>query len=216
MRKTPVTSCAHLRRFPQSDLTSATSLEVSPSAILAVMPAFDPNSYGPVFSPLLDIDRRRPLGTGEPDSDVRPALKKLSVDSAFAHAKVVDNDMAACCISGVWLLHDFLDESHSISQDIDTTSGSFWHAIMHRREGDFWNSKYWFRRVGQHPAFERIMNQAKQAADAPPRAWDPFGFVDGCEAALSKNQSDRDTCVDLQQIEWESLFDYCYHAAVRK
>ena len=53
--------------------------------------------------------------------------------------------MAACCLAGVWLLHDYLDESHTISQRIDTPSGSFWHGIMHRREGDFSNAKYWFR-----------------------------------------------------------------------
>ena len=72
--------------------------------------------------------------------------------------------MAACCIAGVWLLHDFLDESHTISQGIDTPSGSFWHAIMHRREGDFSNAKYWFRRVGQHPVFDALGQRAAELA----------------------------------------------------
>jgi hypothetical protein len=162
---------------------------------------FEPQTYGPAFAPLLNADRRRPLDAGRPDSAARASLKKLAVESAFAHAQVADHDMAACCISGVWLLYDFLDDSHKISQDIETTSGSFWHGIMHRREGDFWNSKYWFRRVGDHPAFESIAERAKQE-------WDPFAFVDRCEAALSKNVNDRDACLDLQQIEWESLFDY--------
>ncbi len=178
------------------------------------MSTFHSSSYGPVLGPLLEVDRRRTLNAGWTDSDARSALKKLSVESAFAHTHVVDHDMAACCISGIWLLHDYLDESHTISQGIDTTSGSFWHAIMHRREGDFWNSKYWFRRVGEHPAFAMIMSRAKQAADFPPRAWDPFAFVDRCKAALAGKPSDRDACLELQQIEWESLFDYCYYAAI--
>ena len=104
------------------------------------MSVFNPDDFGPVFALLLNTNRRRPLDAGRQDSDARSALKQLSVESAFAHARVDDDDMAACCISGVWLLHDYLDESHKISQDIDTTSGSFWHGIMHRREGDFWNS----------------------------------------------------------------------------
>ena len=178
------------------------------------MSTFNPHSYGPAFASLLATDRRRPLDVGRPDSDVRSALKKLSIESAFAHARVADDQMAACCISGVWLVHDYLDESHKISQNIDTTSGSFWHGIMHRREGDFWNSKYWFRRVGEHPAFETVVSRVKQAADTPPRAWDPFAFVDRCEAALSNKSTDLDACLELQQIEWESLFDYCHRAAI--
>src|SRR5262249_24689657 len=112
--------------------------------------------YGSAFVPLLAIDRRRPLNPGTPDYPAREALEALSVKSAFPHATVVDRDMAKCCLAGVWLLHDYLDESHTISQGVETTSGSFWHAIMHRREGDFSNAKYWFRHVGNHPVFAEL------------------------------------------------------------
>ena len=132
--------------------------------------------------------------------------------------------MAACCVSGVWLLYDCLDESHRISQDIETASGSFWHAIMHRREGDFWNAKYWFRRVGRHPVFEAIGRRvAELAAERGQEqiakkliasgAWDPFGFVDLCEAAVSGQSEAAELCLDIQQAEWEALFDHCYRAA---
>src|SRR2546430_6689730 len=36
--------------------------------------------------------------------------------------------------SAALLWHDYLDESHSISQSIETAEGSFLHGIMHRRE----------------------------------------------------------------------------------
>src|SRR6185295_8112209 len=103
------------------------------------------------------------LEAGRVDASATAALKKLTAETAFAHAQsefgkaqLADSDMAACSIAGVWLLHDCLDESHAISQGIDTTSSSFWHAIMHRREGDFSNAKYWFRHAGQHPAFDPL------------------------------------------------------------
>ncbi|SVE48716.1 uncharacterized protein METZ01_LOCUS501570, partial [marine metagenome] len=54
--------------------------------------------------------------------------------------------------SALWLYVDDLDRSHTCSQSIDDTTGSYWHGIMHRREGDFSNSHYWFRKVGNHPA----------------------------------------------------------------
>jgi hypothetical protein len=165
---------------------------------------FEPKIYGPVFELLLAIDRRRALDAGRPDSATLPNLKSLSVDAAFKHAKVVERDMAQCCLAGVWLLHDFLDESHTISQGIDTAEGSYWHGIMHRREGDFGNAKYWFRHVGDHPVFRAIAG------------YDPFDFVDRCQAVARGKSGARDECLDMQQAEWEALFDYCYRAAVSK
>src|SRR4051812_42030173 len=88
---------------------------------LKTMATFYPLAFGPIFAAHLQTDRRRPLDAGRSDSESRSALKKLSIESAFEQARVADRDMAACCISGVWLLHDYLNESHKISQDIDNT-----------------------------------------------------------------------------------------------
>jgi len=193
------------------------------------MDEFDPHVYGPVFAPLLNVERRRALGAGAPNNAAWSALEQLEIKPAFAHAtrSVADRDMAACCLSGVWLLHDYLDESHTISQGIKTSSGSFWHAIMHRREGDFSNAKYWFRHVGRHPVFAPLAERAAELAAARGNAaavqslssageWDPFAFVDLCQAARRGGGDAmlRDLCLDVQQAEWELLFDHCYRAAI--
>jgi hypothetical protein len=171
------------------------------------MKPFNPEDYGPAIAALVNVDRRRSLDAGQPDKGARAALEALTIDGAFGHAVVADSEMASCGIAGVWLLHDFLDESHTISQGIETPSGSYWHAIMHRREGDYWNSKYWLRRVDRHAVFERVSERIGER-------FDPVAFVDRCEAAVGGAEKQHNWCLDVQQAEWESLFDHCYRAAV--
>lgn len=165
--------------------------------------SFDPAEYGPALTPLLAIDRRCSLDEGRPNVDALPRLEKLTPEGVFGPG-AYDRPMAACCLSAVWLLHNFLDQSHTFSQSIPTSEGSFWHGVMHRREGDFSNAKYWFRRVGDHPVYEEL---AARFGD-----WDPFDFVDRCQSALRTGR-ELDECLEAQQAEWEALFDWCWQGA---
>jgi len=83
------------------------------------------------------------------------AALNARLDSLFRETKLSPKQQEL--IRSLLLLwHDHLDASHDISQGIENTDGSFVHAIMHRREPDYWNAKYWWRRVGAHPAFPEI------------------------------------------------------------
>ncbi|OYP36844.1 hypothetical protein [Rhodopirellula sp. MGV] len=105
------------------------------------------------------------------------------------------------CLSGLWLVAGDIHRSHSISQDLPSREGSFWHGIMHRREGDFGNSKYWFRKVGQHPVLEQIAHQSDGVYT------DPYDFVDRCEDAVSGagDPAEVKACELGQWIEWQAL-----------
>jgi len=188
---------------------------------MKMMTAFDSSKYGPVFASLLSQRRLMPLGPGSPNSEVQAQLKELEIENVFAAKKIIDEDMARCCLAGIWLFHDYLDESHTLSQEIETPTGSYWHGFMHRREPDYGNAKYWFRRVGAHPIYANLAVAAKEIAISDPpspatflvrqTAWDPFAFVDLCQTAIGGQEEM--LCRQIQQREWELLFDFCYGKA---
>ncbi len=151
--------------------------------------------------------------TGEPNLAVRPQLEGLTMPGAFASRKLTNADAAQCCLAGLWLYHDFLDESHHISQDVDSTEGSFWHAIMHRREPDAANSKYWWRRVGNHPVLDRLRAESLGIGYA---FTDPFAFVDYCERLRDSGTPEEESAKKVQLLEWRLLFDYCFDLATAK
>lgn len=102
--------------------------------------------------------------------------------------------------AGLWLYVDELDRSHAISQGMHDATGSYWHGIMHRREGDFGNSHYWFHRAGRHPALASIPDH------------DPHAFVD----AVAEARGRADTSgAERQRREWAAMFEWCARQPVR-
>ncbi len=170
--------------------------------------ALDPAAYPPAVSDLLRRMPLAPLGPGGPDGESKRLLSELDA-SAFG-VRILDQNMLAACRAGLWLAFNFLDESHTISQGVETPEGSFWHAILHRREPDPSNSKYWFRRVGDHPVIPRVRAEA-QALGCPYSG--PFDFVDLVERVRGTGTADEDLARRVQRAEWELLFDHCYRRA---
>ncbi len=171
----------------------------------------DPAEFPTPIRDLLARGRSGPrimpvVPSGPADGAQLSRLRRLSTDDLFPKATVRDRNFARCVRAGLFLYFSALDESHTISQSIGTASGSYWHGIMHRQEGDWGNAKYWFRRVGTHPVLRELDEEAASG-------WDPFEFVDRCARAARSGAASREV-QDGQMREWLLLMRHCHHGAL--
>ena len=124
-----------------------------------------------------------------------PTLKGVSphdaelVESVLAQPAMQNRPSLAI---GLWLYVDNLYRAHDLCQDIHTLDVSYWHAIMHRREGDYPNSRYWHAKATGHALLAKS----------------PNGLVPEVEAV---NAVVSDELLAKQQAEWSDLFCYCAH-----
>jgi hypothetical protein len=117
--------------------------------------------------------------------------------SAALPGETASRTRAAVRQAGILIWHDYLDEGHTFAQTVEGHSpGDYWHAIMHRREPDYGNARYWFRRIDHFDfqprlaaAARRILGDSPDPACAPwmtrlmkEGAWSSLAFVDLCEA----------------------------------
>jgi len=161
--------------------------------------------------------------TGGGNAELLPRLKAVDPQELLTK-NITSQADADAMLAGLWLWHDWLDPSHVISQDLKGETGSFWHAIMHRREGDFSNAKYWYARCRNHPVLQSMAPFANDVIHQQPadkmflrlvaRGWDPDVFVDLAEQLHDKPADPRyPAAVALQRIEWRLLFDHCTRSA---
>ncbi len=120
--------------------------------------------------------------------------------------------------AGLLCLHDYLHESHQLSQSVQNQglyqAGDYWHHIMHRREPDYSNAKYWSRVVGYHPLHDLLPEQVRPifhlfesqtVANWKDRVllnnrWSLNTFVDCCSECESSQ--DRELCQFAQRVQW--------------
>jgi hypothetical protein len=133
-------------------------------------------------------------------------------------------DSRYCALSrgAILIWHDHFEAAHELAQEEENADGSLLHAIIHRREPDLSNARYWFRRVGNtHPSFgcitEKVkitlmgMGQDLLAKQLMPKdQWSAMAFVDLVEDALRRDDAAYDHL--LRQIQAAEF--YCFLATL--
>lgn len=171
---------------------------------------FRASRYSGDVSRILALDgsglRPMPLAPAGCASDrARTELKQAKAADLFPGAFSPEGALA-----GLYLYFSCLVEAHAIAQNLDTPEGSFWHGIMHRQEPDPGNADYWFRRVGRHPIFPDLRDDAHRIRFDTGKEWDPFEFIEFCEASRVRPGSwEEQIAMQVQLFEWQWLFDFC-------
>jgi hypothetical protein len=169
------------------------------------------------LQPLLATPEPPELGPG-PRRGVKPERGLSGELNELFHRFPLPQTSQQLIRALVLLWHDHLDASHTISQGIETPDGAFAHGIMHRREPDYANAKYWFRRVGAHPCFPEIATRATALLRSEPALlnalikdgeWDAFAFVDACERAARHPGARERALREVQRIETAVLLEHC-------
>ncbi|WP_298868895.1 hypothetical protein [uncultured Gimesia sp.] len=176
---------------------SSTEFPLS-STLQPPLPDLAPNPPGPARDWLLHILRA-----------YQPAQDLPSISSPAD---------AAAMQSGLLCLHDYLDESHQFSQSVQNQglhqAGDYWHHIMHRREPDYSNAKYWSRVVGYHPIHDLLPERVRPLIDLFEtqtvanwknrlllnNRWSLNTFVDCCSECESSQ--DRELIQFARRVQW--------------
>jgi hypothetical protein len=119
---------------------------------------------------------------------------------------------------GLYYAVDAIHEAHVVFQEASGDLGAYWHGMVHRREGDFENARYWFRRAGKLPFFDSLHHAACEhsAVMARQANWDPYLFTGECEQARFGAEEGIKQLAALQLIEFEGVFDYCWRKSALK
>lgn len=104
-------------------------------------------------------------------------------------------------LAALHLMNDDLESAHVLVQDGANATACYLHMIVHRREGDWGNAKYWVGRTGEHPFYQEAARLAGTST------WDARAMVDRCQRGSKGGGSspDAEAAARLAALETEEL-----------
>jgi hypothetical protein len=148
------------------------------------------------------------------DHEVWRRLKEAD-DPGVAGGSIGVPQSFAVIRGGLLYALDDLAGCHEFFQDTASDLVGYWHGMMHRREADFDNARYWFRRAGALPFFDTLHSRAAEVSTdmAKQTSWDPYLFTSECEQHRFGSDSEEDSLARLQRAEFDVVFDYSWRQA---
>jgi hypothetical protein len=176
------------------------------------------SGYSPFIDGILSntslLKKLRPSELADPFTTIRV---RESSDSQLADGRAITNEKLFPLVRGALLYAtDAIDESYRIASQITDDTAVYLCGMNHRREGDFFNARSCFRRVGTHPVFELLQSRASEVSAnvAKQWAWDPYLFVGMCEQEKFGDNKHSTELIKLQRIEFETMFDYVWRKSL--
>ena len=174
--------------------------------------------YSSIIDPLLaQDDLLDKLVAPDPFLPNRDRVRGSDDAALAAPHRISDARAFALVRGGLLYAVDDIHEAHKLFQDDSGDLAAYWHGMMHRREGDFDNARYWFRRAGKQPFFDKARAAAApHSADmARQSTWDPYLFTGQCEQAKHGAENVAELLA-LQRAEFDAAFDYTWRQAVAR
>jgi hypothetical protein len=215
----------------REDLEPERLLEATHDAGLGIISP--PATVGHLWSSFMLIDSTLPELAPQSDQPVWLAETLRTLEERQFGCSLKTGHDAIAVAAGVWQMNGFLERSHELSQSVEgrgkNGAGDYWHAIMHRREPDYGNAKYWCRRVGRHGIHAFLAEdtdhtlancESKDAARwrsllTGKGQWNAASFVDLCEYLAERPDAALELAAKkIQFIEMALLLSSTYHDAV--
>lgn len=129
--------------------------------------------------------QRQPLPPLSPKQvwreDLRPRIDALAVDEL---------------VKGILhLLNDDLMSAHRVAMSMEDENAKYLHALVHRREGDFSNARYWLKTLREQPVWSELKNQQPD--------WCPLKFLAWCESCAEGHAAK--PCARLEEMQAKEM-----------
>ena len=200
----------HGRVFPNGDAAGVGAVYAPAMAFMSRYPDY--------VQRLLLHERTldEPLPTEPADYELVIRLREADDAKVFGDPAPNPGAPTALVRAGLFYYHNALEDAHKEAQKGEGDLASYWHGMVHRREGDFENARYWMRRAGEQPVFQEMQHRASDGSPHMSRQanWDPYLFINLCEQYKYGEVEYKKEIGHLQKVEFAAIFDYVWRQCV--
>jgi len=180
-------------------------------------------AYSAEYSELVDEllghwgDCLKKLHPTEPLSGYAVELAGIrqATDAALSGGKSV-GPLFPVVRAALLIYFDSLPETHAHLRNLAGPPVDYWRGILHRREADFDNARIAFSRAGELGFFAKLHEAVSRSSPLFARqfAWDPYLFTGQCEQCKFGETDLEEDLVEIQRIEFRTVFDYTWKRSV--